>query len=292
RFNGGLRGQKCSMFEGGLRVPAVVRYPPYIPPGSITPVLSGVFDWMPTLAGICGAALPTDRTIDGRDLWPWLTGQRADLFERELIFQWHRGDVPEPRRNAAVITPRHKLVWPQRDGPLLFDLQADPAEQYDLGGADLAIGRHLIDRYDEWFADVSTERGPDNFQPPRIVLGSPHEPQTVLSWQDWRLYEPRADEWWKPEFPGYWLINVACAGRYRVSVDLPPLAEPTTLHIRCATTHLSCPASPRDTTLACERVPLPTGEARLEAFLGVDSPELGPLRVIVTGPIPEGETPS
>lgn len=288
RFNAGLRGKKCSMFEGGLRVPAVLRYPGHVPAGRSLDVLTGVFDWMPTFAPVCGARLPADRKIDGMNLWPWLTGQRTDALERELIFQWHRGDVPEARRNAAVITHQYKLVWPQKESPLLFDLLADEAEQHDLGAADHPVGRQLIEAYDRWFADVSAERGPDNYQPPRIVLGSPQEPQTALTWQDWRLYQPRPDEWWKPEMPGYWLVRVDRPGHYRVCADLPPLTQPTTLHVRCGNLHLTRPALPKDASLGFDRVMLEAGEARFEVFLGDESPQLGPMRVLVDGPVNHG----
>jgi arylsulfatase A-like enzyme len=289
RFNAGLRGKKCSMFEGGLRVPAVLRYPGHVPAGVSIDVLTGVFDWMPTFAPACGAALPSDRRIDGINLWPWLTGQRHDPLERELVFQWHRGDAPQARRNAAVITPQYKLVWPQKEPPLLFNLLTDEGEQNDLGAVDHPVAQQLVAVYDRWFADVSSERGPDNYQPPRIVIGSPHEPQTALTWQDWRLYQPRPDEWWKPEMPGYWLVRVDRAGRYRVCADLPPRSEPTVLHLICGNTHLTYPALPRDASLAFDRVMLDPGETRFEVFLGEDSPLLGPLRVLVDGPLNDGE---
>ncbi len=290
RYNGQLRGRKCTLFEGGLRVPGLVRWPGRIAAGVTCDQITAPIDWLPTLADWCGAKLPGDRLIDGWNIGPSLRTQaspeQVDRHkQRRLVFQWHRGDRPEPRRNAAVITHRFKVIWHQRQSPMLFDLSADPGETTDLGASELAVGRELIEVYDRWFAEVSQERGAATFDPPRIVLGSAQEPQTHLTWQDWRLYVPTPEEWWRAEMPGYWLVHVARKGKYRLSMELPPINVPTHLHVRCGKLHVKCPVLPRDQSLGFDALELSAGEARLEVYLGEDQPELGPVSVCVEGPL-------
>ena len=97
-------------------------------------------------------------------------------------------------RDFAVIGPRWKLVRPTGFGretptdevPLeLYDLVADPFERADLAAERPEVVARLSDAYEAWFEDVSTTR-PDNWAPPRIVVGTAHERTTVLTKQDWR----------------------------------------------------------------------------------------------------------
>ncbi|RMF37735.1 MAG: hypothetical protein D6753_17085, partial [Planctomycetota bacterium] len=80
-----LRGQKGSLFEAGVRVPACMRWPGRIEPGSTcdTPITS--VDFLPTFAGLAGAELPSSQPVDGTDLSPLLEGQ--SIAERSIF--WH-----------------------------------------------------------------------------------------------------------------------------------------------------------------------------------------------------------
>ncbi len=68
----GLRGRKDNLWEGGIRVPAIIKYGKHLPQGMVsdTPVYG--LDWMPTLAKMMNFKLPTDRTFDGESLVPVL----------------------------------------------------------------------------------------------------------------------------------------------------------------------------------------------------------------------------
>lgn len=74
-YNGGLRAMKASSFDGGVRVPAIARWPGKIPPGQVSHEVVASIDVFPTILGAAGAEPPTDRVIDGRDLLPLLSGQ-------------------------------------------------------------------------------------------------------------------------------------------------------------------------------------------------------------------------
>ena len=75
--NGPLRATKGTTWEGGQRVPLIARWPGRIPAGTTCSELTLSMDFYPTLANLAGAALPDDRIIDGKDMGPLLSGQRA-----------------------------------------------------------------------------------------------------------------------------------------------------------------------------------------------------------------------
>jgi arylsulfatase A len=83
---GGLKGRKRYLWEGGIRVPCLIRWPAVIPAGQVIKVPISNIDFMPTLAGICGIKIPVEIHIDGSDISPILTGKE---FNRELSLNWH-----------------------------------------------------------------------------------------------------------------------------------------------------------------------------------------------------------
>ena len=138
RFNGGLRGSKTTVYEGGIRVPALVRYPRAIKPGQTREVAAHI-DLTPTLLEACGAASTVK--FDGISLWPLFTGKESLLPDRTIFIQWHRGDAPELYRSFAARSGRYKFVQAVGGDPArekittkfeLFDLETDPQEQHDL----------------------------------------------------------------------------------------------------------------------------------------------------------------
>ena len=72
---GGFRGRKGDLYEGGIRVPAIVRWPGRVEAGSVSDAPVYGLDWLPTLASLVGFEVPTDRTIDGEDVSALLLGE-------------------------------------------------------------------------------------------------------------------------------------------------------------------------------------------------------------------------
>ena len=70
-----LRDSKSTTWEGGCRVPFLVSWPGHIPAGSVSGEVAGLIDIMPTLVGLAGGTMPSDRVIDGIDLWPHWSAQ-------------------------------------------------------------------------------------------------------------------------------------------------------------------------------------------------------------------------
>lgn len=209
RYVAGMRGRKGTVYQGGIRVPCFLRWPKRIKPGRIDRIAAHI-DLLPTLAEACGAKALSGRKIDGRSLMPLLRGESANWPDRTLYTQWHRGDVPELFRANAARTQQHKLV----DGKELYDLSADPAEQRDLALEKPEIVSRMRKGVEDWFRDVSSERG---YAPPRIHLGAPQEPLTTLTRQDWR--GDRAG--WAAGDTGHWEVDVTRAGRYDLTIRFP-----------------------------------------------------------------------
>ena len=120
--NSPLRGGKGSMFEGGIRVPCIVRYPQQIRAGTTSNELLTSLDIMPTLLGLAGIQPPVDLRLDGWDMLPVLAGKAAS--PRKTMF-WQRKD------DKAARVGDWKLVDTPSGGGL-FDLSNDIGEQHDL----------------------------------------------------------------------------------------------------------------------------------------------------------------
>jgi arylsulfatase A len=127
---GGLRGRIRDSYEGGLRVPFVARWPGKIPAGSVIDTPAIAYDVFPTVVRLAGGKIPKDRTYDGQDIWPILSGQPGK-FKRRHPFVWVYLD-----NVTAIRDGRWKLHVAKRDKPLetpeLYDLDKDPRESQSL----------------------------------------------------------------------------------------------------------------------------------------------------------------
>lgn len=138
---GGLRGYKGSVYEGGIRVPAIARLPGRIRAGAVDDTPGYFADWFPTLCEAAGLEAPEG--LDGESLWPALTGAAARR-ERSRPMIWV---FPEYRGQVAVRIGDWKLVRrnlaTSQPGPWeVYDLSKDPGETTDLAAAQAElIGR-------------------------------------------------------------------------------------------------------------------------------------------------------
>ena len=222
RFTAGLRDQKASVYEGGIRVPFLVRWPAKLEPRTEERIAAHI-DVLPTMLEAAGVALPADHQVDGVSLLPRLLDANAPVPERTLYLQSHRGNEPQRYRNFAAVTQRYKLVQPKSFGqPMpanpafeLYDLEADVGEQNSLAEQEPDIVARLKAGYEAWFEDVSSTRG---YDPPRIPLGTEHENPVILTRQDWRIVGP---DGYGNQNLGYWEIDVASPGEYEIRFRFP-----------------------------------------------------------------------
>ncbi|MGB0112907.1 MAG: sulfatase [Ilumatobacteraceae bacterium] len=124
--NDPLRGTKGTTWEGGQRVPGIVRWPARIPAGRVSDEVVTTMDLLPTLAAVCGGSLADDRIIDGRDVQALWFGDGPS--PHDAFFYYWSNDL------EAVRSGRWKLHFSKRGAEQrgLYDLEADIAETTDV----------------------------------------------------------------------------------------------------------------------------------------------------------------
>ena len=146
---GGLREGKGTTWEGGVRVPFIIRWPGKVKPASSTRAVAANLDLLPTLVEACGAPAPA-KPIDGRTFLPVLRGESAVARE---VFPYYYGDkleairqgrwklhLPHTYRSYDDMKPAEHDGGPMKTqqkeiGFALFDLEADPSERNDVKDA-------------------------------------------------------------------------------------------------------------------------------------------------------------
>jgi arylsulfatase A-like enzyme len=124
--SGPLRGIKRDLYEGGIRVPLIVRWPGHVPAGRVTDAPWAFWDLLPTAAEIAGARVP--EKLDGISMLPTLLG--TIQTNRHEFFYW---EFHERGFQQAVRRGDWKAVRPQADEPLeLYDLKADLGEKTNV----------------------------------------------------------------------------------------------------------------------------------------------------------------
>jgi arylsulfatase A-like enzyme len=152
---GGLEGKKLQLWEGGIRVPAFVRWPGVVPAGRTTPQVATTLDWTATMLAVGGVA--TGPELDGMDLLPHLRGN-AGLTERTVFWRSTRWGVQHAVRQGdwkyLRFNTRHPEATRPDIGELLFDVGRDPAEKENVAGSHPEILERLRRLYAEWEAGV------------------------------------------------------------------------------------------------------------------------------------------
>lgn len=136
-----LRGGKATLFEGGLRVPCLVRFPGVIKPGSQCDAVASALDWYPTVAELSGIQSPPTN-LDGQSIVPLLKGQTQPPHRP---IAWSTGSHAELGRKDwhAVRDGKWKWVSSPEQPSLLFDLSVDPSETQNLADSHPSVVRRL-----------------------------------------------------------------------------------------------------------------------------------------------------
>jgi arylsulfatase A-like enzyme len=141
-----LREGKATMFEGGCRVPCVMRWPQKIPAGQVCHELAVTIDILPTMARLIGVELPTDQKIDGLDIWPLISGQPGVKTPHEAYYFYWGRELQAVRSGPWKLHFPHKYAHLERAGAdgkpgeykseqlglALFDLSRDQAETTNI----------------------------------------------------------------------------------------------------------------------------------------------------------------
>jgi arylsulfatase A-like enzyme len=221
RYNAGLRGQKISVYEGGIRVPFFIRWPGRIDEGRKIEQIAAHIDLFPTVLSLCDVEAPTDLQIDGFDLSPLLNGLVDNWPNRHLVFQFHRGMIPRLYQNCAVRSPRYKLV--SKHGIVqelsvnlpalkpdfeLYDMEKDPGEKTNIARQNPQIVGPMREVYEKWYREMQETR---EFEPGWIHIGSEQENLVHLC-----RYQ---DSHYVDGIPRGWPVKIVKSGSYEVSVN-------------------------------------------------------------------------
>ena len=203
---GGLRGMKARTWDGGLRVPMIAHWPGKIPTGIVNNSPAGSIDIFPTILNKAGVNIPKDRVIDGRDIWSLLTSKNAES-PHEVLFGMHGTNLATIRYGKWKLHVRApgglpKLVdnWVDPRGPdgvtiiapyeqsqpidypgviggdkakslMLFDLEADPAEQHDVSKNYPDVVKRIKAIYEKTLVEMPDFERPKRFKQLRRLKG-------------------------------------------------------------------------------------------------------------------------
>jgi arylsulfatase A-like enzyme len=174
RYNGGMKGVKGTLHEGGSRVPLFVRYPARFKPQLVKPIAAHI-DLLPTLADLCGVPLPKGVALDGVSLLPLLDG-KADVWKDRTLFTQHQLLPAGVPKSGAVRTQTHRLVGTNGKWEL-FDMTADPGQTKDISTTQPDLTNKLRTEFEAWYADV--RKGAEGDRLP-IPVGHPEEETVEL----------------------------------------------------------------------------------------------------------------
>ncbi|EDM27063.1 N-acetylgalactosamine 6-sulfatase (GALNS) [Lentisphaera araneosa HTCC2155] len=144
RWNGGMRGRKGSVYEGGLRSPLVIQWPRKIPPAREVKQISGVIDLMPTLADLCDVKLISEKALDGRSMKAELMGS-TQMNERYLYAKWSS--------KSSIRNQKYRF---NNEGKL-YDIENDPGEKVDISKKYPLIAQKMKNKLQETKRDVAKD---------------------------------------------------------------------------------------------------------------------------------------
>jgi len=155
-----LRGAKTSTWEGGLRVPCIMRAPGRIPAGIVCDEIASTMDMLPTLAKFAGGKTPTDRIIDGHDISALMHGAKGATSPTKAFFYYQHTHLQAVRSGKWKLhlprpaNPPWTPTWARHidpedvidiEEPMLFDLNNDIGERRDVAAEHPAVVGRLLE---------------------------------------------------------------------------------------------------------------------------------------------------
>ncbi len=156
--NSPFRGFKFSAFDGGMHVPGLVNWPGQVPAGKMLGEIVMTGDIFPTICHLSGTPAPSERTLDGRNIWPVLTQAAASPHE---FVAWSSGGQIAIRKGKWKLvvngvdhdgTPAGERPLEGEDAVFLSDVEADPGERRNLRRAQPAVLDELQTLLNKWRA--------------------------------------------------------------------------------------------------------------------------------------------
>ncbi len=180
---GPLRGGKGTTWEGGMREPTIACWPGHIAAASVCDAMMSEIDVLPTLVGLAGGHVPTDRKIDGVDVWPLLAGQtRVSPHEALYYFNGNRLEAVRSGSWKLAIAPQGTgmpkgAAQPvKHTGPRLYNLDRDIGERNNVAAQHPEVVERLLKLIEHIGADLGAAgtgpgvRPPDRVERPQPLL--------------------------------------------------------------------------------------------------------------------------
>ncbi|MCP5558694.1 MAG: sulfatase-like hydrolase/transferase [Verrucomicrobiaceae bacterium] len=147
-----LRGHKSQMFEGGVRVPCIIRWPGHVPAGKVSDEFLTSLEVVPTILAATGATAPAGHKLDGHDMLPVIADGKPSPRDR---MTWVR------QGDQAVRWQHYKWIRTPKE-EYLFDLEHDLGEKENLISSQPALLKQMRGLFDEWVTDMNQAepRGP------------------------------------------------------------------------------------------------------------------------------------
>lgn len=203
QHNGGLKGRKSTYYEGGIRVPLIVRWPAGIRAGDTYGKTVSQLDLYPTLLSLAGEASVKTQVLDGVDLRPYLAGERSETSQPALFWctestvTWavreHDWKLVREDTDPTTLGGAYKGDAPRRFALQLYNIAADPEETKDLLSVEPEIAARLETRMKDFRASL----------PPSLAT-----PDVLAEWKATlarRAQTPELDNARSPSgSPGHW----------------------------------------------------------------------------------------
>ncbi|TVQ02460.1 MAG: hypothetical protein EA359_11800 [Balneolaceae bacterium] len=232
RYNAFMRGIKASVHEGGVRVPMFFRWPGKIDAGTVIEELTAHIDLLPTLVDLTGIPKTVTNPLDGSSFAGLLLNQQSNFPDDRLLFFHHsRWDSLEVYP-GSVRNHQYRLVREYDRDWELFDMKADPGQQFDITHLQPAMADSFKQAYYEWFGDVtanlpSERRIPVGYkEAPGIRLPAPQAfCKGVIGYHGAGWANDWLDNWTSTEDRAWWYLDVINPGSYEVVAEYS-VAEP------------------------------------------------------------------
>jgi len=185
--NAPLRGTKGTTFEGGQRLPCIMRWPAKIKPGSVCKDVVASLDFLPTFAKIAGAKTPGDRTIDGEDITPLMFGEAGATSPHDAFFYYFKDDLDAVRSGKWKLFVGRSTREGRQEICELYDLENDIAETTNVADANPDVVKELQAKAEACrkdLGDVSRGHEGENCRP----VGRVDNPKTLTEYDPGHPY--------------------------------------------------------------------------------------------------------
>ena len=235
-FNAGMRGKKTEIWEGGHRVPCFIRWPK----GGLGKPrdvggLTQVQDVLPTLLDLCQIKPSKKTAFDGMSLAPTLKGKTKVSEDRILVINYSRmpgfSNYPSPHSQTQMRADQAAVLWRRwrlLEDRELYNLESDPMQQKNVINQHPEVVTKMRQHLYAWWDGVKHLANEEQ----RIIVGTKYENPTKLSATEWLdvFIDQQGQILRGVQKSGYWLIDVARAGKYEIELRRWPKESEGTIN--------------------------------------------------------------